>query len=160
MLDAVVALFAYEGVGAKLVTALKYGNHRDALRPLAGSLAAVAAAAADLVGPVDRVTWVPTTRARSARRGFDQGELIAAVVASRLRVPCARLLDRPSGPRQVDGDRAARARIELRARRPTAGRILVVDDVRTTGASLRAAARSLRGAGATSVLGATLAARP
>ena len=158
-LDAVVALFAYEGVGAKLVTSLKYDNHRDALAAFGVALGKVVSVAAAELGPVDRVVWVPTTRRRAGRRGFDQAELLAGVVARYLRRPCRRLLVRATQTSQTGHGRCERAMVEFEVIRPTDGRIVLVDDVRTTGASLRAAAGALRVAGAESVIGATLAAR-
>jgi predicted amidophosphoribosyltransferase len=146
--DACVALLAYEGPGRRLVARLKYANERAALRGLAVALAAAFPPGADVV------TWVPTTPARRRERGFDQAELLARAVARRLRLPCRPLLRRAPGPAQTGRSRAERriAPPSFAARRPTPGPVLLVDDVVTTGATASAAARTLRGAGATRVL--------
>lgn len=156
-LDGCAALFVYEGVGRELVARLKYRNARAALPRLAEALAAMVDAAS-----VDVVTWPPTTVARRRRRGFDQSELLARAVARRLGRPCHRLLRRPPGPAQTGQPAAARRQGPVFV--PTgplaAGHVLLVDDVRTTGATLTAAARALRQAGARHVWGLTLAETP
>ena len=165
-LDTCTALLAYEGVGRELVARLKYRNARAA----AGFLAGVMAALVD-PGEVDVVTWAPTTASRRRRRGFDQAALLARLVARRIGRPCRPLLRRPPGPPQTGRAGAARrlpARaFEARAPRPGPGRghapgrrILLVDDVVTTGATMTAAARALRAAGAVDVHGLAAARTP
>jgi predicted amidophosphoribosyltransferase len=146
---------AYEGVAREVVRGLKFRNRRAALGRLAD-------AAADLVDePVDLVTWVPAAPGHRRERGYDQAELLARRVAVRLRRPARRLLDRRSGPAQTGLGRARRlAGPDVGPRCATAGCVLVVDDVVTTGGSLAAAARALRSAGARRILGLGLAATP
>ena len=163
-LDTCTALLAYEGVGRELVARLKYRNARAAAGFLAGAMAALVDP-----GAVDVVTWAPTTASRRRRRGFDQAALLARLVARRLGRPCRPLLTRPPGPPQT-GRAAAARRLPLAfvARPPRRGtdegrrgaRVLLVDDVVTTGATMTAAARALRAAGATDVHGLAAARTP
>jgi ComF family protein len=144
--DRCAALLLYDGAGRELVARLKYRNARSSMRWLAAAMAALVDA-----GSVDVVTWVPTTSARRRARGFDQGELLAHSVARRLRRPCRSLLRRGPGPAQT-----GRSALERRAGPAVVAtqhldpgmRVLLVDDVLTTGSTLRAAARALRAAGA------------
>jgi predicted amidophosphoribosyltransferase len=134
-------LLAYDGAGRELIARLKHGNHRAALRGLA-------TAAATLVHPaeIDVVTWAPTTPERRRSRGFDQSELVARVVGRRLGRPVRRLLRRPSGVAQTGRSAAERwaGPVFTPCGRVTGGRVLLVDDVVTTGATVASAARALR----------------
>jgi ComF family protein len=155
--DGVVAAIGFEGVGRDLVTGLKYRNQRRAARVLADLLV-------QRLGPVDIdvVTWAPTGSDRRATRGFDQAELVARAVARRLGLPCRRLLFRVHGASQTGRSRAERLAGPVFVARPTRRprRVLVVDDVVTTGATLRAAARALSIAGADRVVLAAVGATP
>jgi predicted amidophosphoribosyltransferase len=141
--ESCAALLAYEGVGRELVARLKYRNARSSVPFLARGMAAIVDAA-------DMVTWAPTTPARLRERGFDQAQLLARAVARELGLPCRRLLRRQPGPGQTGRDAAARYEgPAFAARRALDGlAVLVVDDVITTGATVAAAARTLRDAGA------------
>ena len=141
------ALLSYEGVGRELVARLKYRNARAVIGPLAAAMAGLVDAAA-----VDAVTWAPTSTARWRRRGFDQAELLARAVARRLRRPCRPFLTRQPGPAQTGRARSARVTgpvFVAIGRVPR--RVLVVDDVITTGGTVVASARALRDAGAREV---------
>ncbi len=154
-LDAAWALVAYDGAGRDLVRGLKFANRRAALTR-------VARAAARLVDePVDLVTWVPADPTHRRERGYDQGALLARAVGRARRTPVRRTLRRHRGRAQTGLDRRTRlAGPEVTALRQVPPTVLVVDDVVTTGASLRAAATVLRAAGAHRVLGLALAATP
>jgi ComF family protein len=106
---------------------------------------------------VDCIIPVPLHRRRQRARGFNQAELLARVVGRWLRLPVEtrllqRVTDTPSQtgltPAQrvenVRGAFAVRSKLDRK-------RILLVDDVCTTGATLDACARVLKRAGAASV---------
>jgi predicted amidophosphoribosyltransferase len=143
----VPALFAYAGHGARVVQSLKYRDGRRLVAPLADALALRCPVAP---GGDVMVTWVPTSARRRRARGFDQSELLARALARRLGAPCAPLLRRRPGPAQTGLDRAGRATAARYLPVARAGRpVVLVDDVCTTGATLRAARSALEDGGAT-----------
>jgi predicted amidophosphoribosyltransferase len=153
-IDGWTSLFAYEGAGRDVITRLKYANHRDAVDQLAGAMSRLTSQLG-----IDVVTWAPTSPVRRRRRGFDQSEMLARKVASPTSAPCRRLLRRVDGEAQTGHDRATRARVRFESVTRVVGTVLIVDDVRTTGATLRAAATAARSAGADHVLAITVADR-
>lgn len=143
-----LALFLYDELARAIVLAAKNGGRRDLFRPLGRRLAD---AVPGNIG-IDVVTWVPASGQQRRQRGYDQGRLLAKATAGRLGCPHQRLLHRVDRVPQTGRTRAERLQgPQLRARVSTGGNVLLVDDVRTTGASMRAGAAVLRQAGAESI---------
>lgn len=108
----------------------------------------------------DVVTYIPATRAALRRRGFDHGRAIAAAVATGLGAVLTVALAREAAADQRSlgrSDRAANAAGSFYAHAAVSGRVLLCDDVFTTGATLDAAASALLLAGADAVRCATVA---
>ena len=145
------APFAYEGVARELVKALKF---RGAL-PLAALMAGQMAANAPALPEGAAVVAVPPSRRRLRERGFDPAALLARGFAERTGRELAPLLKRHDrAARQVGAGRAERAvagRLRIEASADAPGAVVLVDDVHTTGATLRACAQALRDAGAADV---------
>ncbi|MDO9410752.1 ComF family protein [Patulibacter sp.] len=142
------APLAYEGPARALAIA---GKERSARRVAPWFAAAmVARAPAAVVEGAAAVVAVPADPVRGRRRGEDHAALLADGVATALGVPVLRALVRTrSATAQHLQDRAGRARAvppSVVVRPPD--RVLLVDDVHTTGATLRACATALRDGGA------------
>jgi len=155
------AAFEHEGAVARAVHRFKYLDRSDLARPLAMAVARRWPARLAAEGQV--LVPVPLHAARFRQRRYDQAALLAVHLGRALGLPVeldwlTRVRDTP---RQVGldewqrEDNVARA---FAASGPVAGRrVLVVDDVLTTGATAQEAAATLSGAGAEAVAVATVA---
>ncbi|RUP18269.1 ComF family protein [Methylobacterium sp.] len=152
------AVALYDAVARRIVHRLKYEDRLD----LAGVMARMMAASGrTLIAEAECLVPVPLHRGRLWRRRFNQSALLARAIAASAGRPCvATALVRVRATRsQVGLSRAARAENLSGAFRVTAAeqhrirgrRVLLVDDVMTTGATGNAAARALLRGGATSV---------
>ena len=159
------AALAYDDRTRRLVIAFKHYG-RLSLRPLFTFWLALPAG--ELLDEIDLVAPVPLHRRRLLQRGFNQAALLAAGLEglSRARyVPDLLERTRATASQQGLGARARRGNVTAAAFRVRPGRrklvagrrILVVDDVLTTGATLEACARTLLRAGAEAVDGLALA---
>ena len=159
------ALGRYAPPFSGLVQELKYRNRTALVRLLGRALCGLVESDPEL-GRADIICPVPLHRARHRERGYNQAELLAREVGAGLGMNCTRLLVRhrntPTQTRLPD-DRARHANVR-RAFAPVAGlklessRVLLVDDVMTSGATLDAAGRQLLLAGAGEVVGLVIAA--
>ncbi len=154
VLDSCTAVYEYGGQLAVALRRLKFNGRSDiakSLRPLLVDAFELAAKRADLALPV------PLHRRRLASRGFNQAQRLLIPLASACQIPVARTALRrrrntepqaqlPAKARRANLQDAFEAKGGIRGKR-----ILLVDDVRTTGSTLDAAARALRRAGAAEV---------
>lgn len=148
----------YEGVAVDLAHRLKYGDRVD-IAPLLGGL--MARAGADILATADVIVPVPLHRWRLWRRRFNQSALLGLEVSRLSGVPQDPFLvaRQRRTPRQVGLSRKERARnvqgafAVPEARRPDlkGRRVVLIDDVVTTGATVEAVARTLLRAGAGNV---------
>lgn len=154
----VTAALDYEGVARAVVLALKEEGRSALASPLAVPFAA-AAADALARSPDAVVAAVPSSRAARRRRGFEPVRLLASRAGIRL-AP----LFLPARPHAVQkglgvAERARNLEGVFALARPVSGiRVLLLDDVVTSGATLAAAAATLREGGAEVVGAAALAA--
>ncbi|MBI1825559.1 MAG: ComF family protein [Planctomycetes bacterium] len=149
-----VRVAAYRSTIGGLVRAYKY-HARDDLEPFLANWLADALAAALWIDRVEAVVSVPTHWKRRIARPFHAADAIAAHVAKKLGLPHVPLLRRvKAGPHQVGLSFAARienVRGAFALRRGVTlnkPRLLLIDDVRTSGATLNECAKVLHRAGA------------
>ena len=156
------AVFEYGGPIADAIHRFKYRS-RSELGAALGSL--MTQAALRWAGEVDAVVPVPLHWRRRRWRGYDQAALLARPTAKALGVPALlrglrRVRHTPSQVNLPHDERQANvAGAFAPGRLRGVGRVLLVDDVRTTGATLEAASKALRAGGAREVRTLVLAAR-
>jgi competence protein ComFC len=153
---------AYDGPLVRAILLLKFKR----MEPLGAWFAERLAEVVNTQGlQADVVVPVPLHRDRERERGYNQADLIARPLAKRLKLPHRGILLVRTRPRPDKHVLSLEERWEsvrgAFATRPGSQvdnlRVLLVDDVMTTGATLDACARALRDAGAKSVLGLTVA---
>lgn len=158
------ALWYYESSVRESLLRYKFGNARayaESYGRLLGEKLAAEGAAFDVL------TWVPVSAKRRRKRGYDQVELLAKALGRAMGTAPVRTLRKirdnpPQSGIQDDAARRANVKGVYRTVAPEgfAGkRVLLVDDIITTGATVSEAARELRTAGAKEVICAAVAAR-
>jgi len=155
----VAAAHVYGGPLADAIARLKYAGRTD-LAPALGAL--LGQAALSYAGQVDCVVPLPLYPRRLRERGFNQSALLGAHVARALGAPLRiellrRIRDTATQAGLSRELRASNVRSAFVAR-PISARVLLIDDVRTTGATLAAAADALCVAGCPEVITLALAA--
>lgn len=152
--DAAYAFGSYEGALRDLIRLLKYGKVVTVARPLSRRLLG----ALPLNERFDLVMAMPMHWRKRWARGFNQAELLARPVARRMGLKLANNLRRRRyTPPQASLDEAQRRQSPQgsfavrKAERVKGKRVLLIDDVYTTGSTLRAGAEALKAAGAAHV---------
>jgi ComF family protein len=151
---------AYEGLFEKLIHAYKFERVRAASDPLSRLMLRVLPFDDWLVVPV------PTAPSRVRQRGYDQSLLLAREIAMQRDLQLSPVLARLQNTRQVGANRVQRQKQSTQMffindiKQIRGAKVLLVDDVCTTGATLSAAARVLKAAEAARVDAVVAAWRP
>jgi ComF family protein len=149
--DAAYSFAGYDGVVRHLIHLYKYSR----IRTLSGPLANLMVRALPLDERFDCIVPVPLHWLRKWRRGFNQSEVLARDLARRTGIPVRNALRRAQSTRVQAGlsNHARRQNVikAFRARPVEGKRILLIDDVMTTGATAAACALALKRAGAARV---------
>lgn len=153
-LDGAAAAYHYAGPAGSAVRYFKYHDVTALAEPMAKSMLT----ALEQIQPVgaEMVVPVPMYPKRLKRRGYNQSELLAREIAAALDVPCenglVRIRDTVQQARLEGDERRKNLKDAFRAEPCVSGwRVLLVDDVYTTGETARECAQTLRRGGAISV---------
>ena len=160
--DAVYSYGSYEGTLRELVHLFKYGG----VRPLAGTFGKFLAQALPRDTSFDVIVPMPLHWFKQWQRGFNQSNDLAREIGKKWNVPVRNVIHRKKATRPQAGLTNAKRRENMsgafrvpRGRSLAGMRVLLVDDVVTTGATASACARALKRAGASRVTFLALARR-
>ena len=158
--DAVYSYGSYEGTLRELVHLFKYSG----VRPLARTFGKFLVQALPRETTFDVIVPMPLHWVKQWQRGFNQSDVLAREIGREWGVPVRRVVRRKRATRPQAGLTNAKRRANVqgafkipRGRSLAGMRVLLVDDVVTTGATASACARVLKRAGATHVALLTLA---
>jgi ComF family protein len=162
--DAAVSVYRSRGIVRRLVHQFKYGHQFHLRHPLADWLGETLHDPRLRDRRFDIIVPVPLHPARERERGFNQAQLLADLVSDKTTIPVRPALERIRyTTTQTAFDRAERMEnlrdaFRLRKNMPVQDlRVLLIDDILTTGSTLSECARVLKRAGAVSVHAATAA---
>ena len=161
-MQSIRAVWPYEGQIREIVRNYKYSG----LRTLAPILSAeMTTVLQEWNPPVDMIVHIPSHHSRLRERGFDQAELLAREVAGSTSIPFLAALSRTretpiqarASDQQQRRENVRRAFAAKQSASLNGKDLLLIDDVMTTGATLREGARAITEAGGGRVYGLTLA---
>ena len=161
-LDALISVWEYEGLIKKLIHGIKYQGLTDIIKEL------ISLINIEIYYPY--ITYVPIYRKREKKRGFNQAELIAKELAKKSNCQVVSLLEKTKDT-QPQMKLTQKERLEniknsfgedrplkkLRSLNRGRASVLLVDDVFTTGATMKECAKVLKKAGVEKVWGFVLA---
>ena len=145
------APFGFDGSIRRAIHRMKFGGWRAVADALG---VAMTESWAEVPWTPSAITWVPLSRERLAARGYDQARALARAVAPRIGVPALPLVRRLGDPGPQARRGAASRREAMRGvfeAEGASGRVVLVDDVLTTGATGGACATALLEGGAEAV---------
>lgn len=157
--DRAAAGLWYQGAVRQAIHGLKYREKQSYARPLARVM--LYAYQTKIGEECDLIAFVPTNPSTLRQRGYDQARLLAEALAGLLELPCVPALEKTRETGRMAGLKPDQRRANvlgafrvccspelLRGRR-----VLLVDDILTTGSTLSECARMLKAAGAEAVFG-------
>ena len=158
-----LSVLPYEGAYRESIVRFKFGGRQFYADTYAMWLAALIRS--ELDGCFDVMTWLPVSRKRKRKRGYDQAELLCRGAARCLGAEVVSLLHKtrdnpPQSAMKNAEERKSNVRNVFAVSHPEqicGKRILLIDDILTTGISMQTCARKLLRAGAREVVGCTLA---
>lgn len=145
-----LCLYQYDSVVREVIHKLKYDNRAD-LAKLLGER--IYKSILNKEVKVDMITWVPIHEKRLQTRGYDQAMLMAQDVAKRLDLPCTKLLDRTKETKpQYNLGKEERIEnisgaFEFCGVNISGKRIILIDDICTTGITMSECAKLIKNAG-------------
>ena len=155
----VIVAFGYSKVVRQMILSLKYRNMRSSVAVLGTALAErIIQETAISNQKIDLISWAPTTSRRKLERGHDHAEILARFVAKELQIQCRGVLRRLTDQPQTGRTRQQRLVGPRFVSRPINNQcVVVIDDVVTTGTTLKRASQALYEGGAELVICAAVA---
>lgn len=161
-LDEMYAPMYYEGYVRSAVLRYKYGGVKASAIEFAKIL--LPYIEENLQGKFDCITWVPTSKMRERKRGYDQAQVLAEELGKLLDMPVCGMLRRALNTKPQSRQLTREQRVantigvfEVADTSAMDKRILLVDDISTTGSTISECARMLKTAGASKIYGIALA---
>ncbi|MBR2521165.1 MAG: ComF family protein [Oscillospiraceae bacterium] len=150
--SAACAPYHYAGAVRSALLRFKFSRRKGYARFFARAMAD--SVRSDIKGRIDCITWVPLSRARLRKRGYDQARCLAEELSKELNIPCAPLLEKIKDVRPQSSlsrkERLTNLSGVFRAISPFQAKdasVLLVDDIITTGSTVAAASGVLKKAG-------------
>lgn len=162
--DAAVCALDYEGSVRSALHRFKFSGKQSYAPALARILCF--ALGENLTQPADCVTYVPTNRRNLHKRGYNHAQLLAQEVAAQLKLPLMHTLRKTRDTQPMFGLKPEQRRanilgaiaLDCPAEEVEGKRILLLDDILTTGSTVSECARILKTGGAKAVYVAAVAA--
>jgi len=155
----VIVAFDYSKIVRQMILSMKYRNMRSSVAVLGTALAErIIQETAISNQKIDLISWAPTTSHRKLERGHDHAEILARFVAKELQIQCRGVLRRLTDQPQTGRTRQQRLVGPRFVSRPINNQcVVVIDDVVTTGTTLKRASQALYEGGAELVICAAVA---